>query len=297
MLDSQCQPASLSQHLKRGNSWCALLCHFPTLLPQGYHSRHRQSAAADKPDDRQEPGAAADGDAWPSDEVLSQRVRHLFTLLAQAVVLAESQGLLMPLPGEGLALSERLLQLPPSAGDLVVNPTSSSGSCCCLLLTFWVMRGARCSICVCVCSLYERRPQNPPRTTRPLSTHYSQLFSPLPPVPTPTPPPKHTVPPHPSTHTYTHTKGYVEAGETFFTDDLWEDDQDGPLEELLAADETSDGSDADAAYYATTYRGRGRGRGRWGGRRGRGRGRTPQAVRLAAEAAAFGAPVVVNAGE
>jgi hypothetical protein len=90
--------------------------------------------------------------------------------------------------------------------------------------------------------------------------------------------------------------GYVEAGETFFADDLWEDDQDGgTLEDLLAADETSDGSDADAAYFATTYRGRGRGR--WGGRRGRGRGRTPLAVRLAAEAAAFGAPVVVNAGE
>lgn len=44
-------------------------------------------------------------------------MRQLFTLLAQAVVLAESQGLLMPLPGEGLALTERLIQLPPSAGD------------------------------------------------------------------------------------------------------------------------------------------------------------------------------------
>lgn len=206
MLDSQCQPASLSQHLKRGNSWCALLCHFPTLLPQGYHSRHRQSAAADKPDDRQEPGAAADGDAWPSDEVLSQRVRHLFTLLAQAVVLAESQGLLMPLPGEGLALSERLLQLPPSAGDLVVNPTSSSGSCCCLLLTFWVMRGARCSICVCVCALC----MNDAHRTLPAppahSAHTTANSShPCHPYPLPLPPPN-TLSPHTHPHTHKHTQ-------------------------------------------------------------------------------------------
>lgn len=114
-------------------------------IPQGYHSGHRQTAAADQPDDRQEPGAA-DGDAWPSDEVLSQRVRQLFTLLAQAVVLAESQGLLMPLPGEGLALSERLLQLPPSAGDLVTQRAPRHAVAC----SHWVMRGARCSVCVCV---------------------------------------------------------------------------------------------------------------------------------------------------
>jgi hypothetical protein len=96
---------------------------------QGYHARYDQDAqaAADKAGSETHPQVQADhpqaaaaagaaDDSWPSDEVLSQRVRQLFTLLAQAVVLAESQGLLMPLPGEGLALTERLLQLPPSAG-------------------------------------------------------------------------------------------------------------------------------------------------------------------------------------
>ena len=132
--------------------------------------------------------------------MLHHRVRQLFTVLAQAVVLAESQGLLMPLPGEGLALTERLMQLPPSAS-------------------------------------------------------------------------------------------YVAAGGSFFHEELWQEDEDGPLEELLWADDgygSGDGSSSgEEGTYAAAY---GRGRGRRGRGRGRGR-RTSKAERLAAEAAAFGAMV------
>lgn len=91
---------------------------------QGYHARLGQNSAAQQADDNDSKDAAAAApaeDPWPSDDVLSGRTRQLFTLLAQAVVLAESQGLLMPLPGEGLALSERLLQLPPSAGHITAG--------------------------------------------------------------------------------------------------------------------------------------------------------------------------------
>jgi len=96
--------------------------------PQGCHPRSGQQDAAapapapapgstpDKPEEAATSAGPSSGESWPADEALSQRVRQLCTLLTQAVVLAESQGLLLPLPSEGLALTERLLQLPPSAG-------------------------------------------------------------------------------------------------------------------------------------------------------------------------------------
>jgi hypothetical protein len=191
------------------------VCSCRLLDVQGYHSRHGQSTQAagvngsgsnpqqHEPDAEAASAAQQATTSWPPDDVLSQRVRTLFTLLAQAVVLAETQGLLMPLPGEGLGLSERLLQLPASVD-------------------------------------------------------------------------------------------FIEAGASFFHPSLFQEDPEGPLEDLLCADEASgseNSSDEDAAAqqaYAA-YSARGRGRGRRG--RGRGRSRTSKAERLAAEAAAFGAVI------